>query len=159
MNNWALVVKHIQQIAAVEHGYTLVEVTNFDTEYAVCLQKRDCEHLIVTTVDLFFSWWFYSFLGRWPELNVCRPKTITELKAKATSKESVDKYFFELENKVLNKYGLKSKPEYIYNVDEKGVTRCHSPPYISASSESNPTVITSEKSKNTTVLSCGNALG
>ena len=147
----ARLVKHILQIAAVGYGYTRAEVINIGTEYAICIQKRDREHPLSLQ-------WFYSFLGRWPELKVRGPKTITELRAKATSRESIQQYFQEL-GTILDKYNLKAKPECIYNVDEKGITQNHTPPYIVSASDSTPSVITSEKSCTTTILGCGNALG
>ncbi|XP_062566908.1 uncharacterized protein LOC134229216 [Saccostrea cucullata] len=147
----ARLVKHIQQISAVGYGYTRVEVMNLGTEYAIALGKRDREHPLSLQ-------WLNSFIDRWPDLKVRRPKTISELRAKATSRESIEKYFKELES-ILDKYDLRDKPECIYNVDEKGIQHNHSPPYIVASSDSVPSVITAEKSSTVTILGCGNALG
>ncbi|XP_062569017.1 uncharacterized protein LOC134231111 [Saccostrea cucullata] len=124
---------------------------NLGTEYAIALGKRDREHPLSLQ-------WLNSFIDRWPDLKVRRPKTISELRAKATSRESIEKYFKELES-ILDKYDLRDKPEYIYNVDEKGIQHNHSPPYIVASSDIVPSVITAEKSSTVTILGCGNALG
>ena len=51
-----------------------------------------------------------------------RPKTTAELGTQSTlTKESVDKYIVELET-IVTIYDLKSRPEFVCNVDKKGVT-------------------------------------
>lgn len=74
----------------------------------------------------------------------------------STSRESVDKYFVGLE-RIFSKYDLKSKTECFVNMDDNGITQCHSPPYIFTSSDLTPSVITSERSTATSILPCRNA--
>ena len=71
---------------------------------------------------------------------------------------NIDKYFKELAN-VLTKYGLKEKPYLIFNIDEKGITPDHSPPYVVADSSANLPAVTTGKSQRMTLLGCGSASG
>lgn len=144
-------VDHIKEIARVGYAYTRAEVVNVASEYAVCLGSRSSEKPLTLK-------WFYGFLGRWPELKVRRPKTISELRARATSPECIDSYFHELKN-ILDKYDLSSRPQSIYNVDEKGIQQNFKPPSVVSDVDSMPSVIMSERSATTTILGCGNALG
>ena len=144
-------VNHIKQIANVGYAYTRTEIVNIASEYAVCLKKREQEHPLTLK-------WFYNFLQRWPELKVRRPNTVTELRAKATSEESIGNYFNELKT-ILDKYEFESRPEAIYNVDEKGIQQHFKPPSVVADADCFPSIITSERSSTTTLLGCGNALG
>ncbi len=147
----ARLTKHIKEIATVGYGYTRAEVINVASEYAVLLRKREKEEPLTHR-------WFYGFLSRWPELKVQRPKTLSELRAKACSTESIATYFEEL-GRILDKYGLKGKPQNIYNVDEKGIQQNFKPTHIVSSSSHVPSIVTSERSSTTTILGCGNALG
>lgn len=138
-------------MAYVGYPYTRAEIINTATEFAACLGKRSRDKSLTYK-------WFYAFIGRWPELKVQRPKTISELRAKATSKESILHYFDEL-NSILEKYNLKNAPESIYNVDEKGVQQNFTPSYVVGPADTKPSVLMSERSSTTTILGCGNALG
>ncbi|XP_041369511.1 uncharacterized protein LOC121383505 [Gigantopelta aegis] len=97
-------------------------------------------------------------MGRWPELKLRRPKSLSELRVYATSEESITKYFDELET-ILEKYDLKLSPENIYNVDEKGISMTHAPPYVVGSTDEVPIEISPERSSTVTMIGCGNALG
>ncbi|XP_046573288.1 MFS-type transporter clz9-like [Haliotis rubra] len=148
----ARLVSHLKLMASVGYGYTRAQVISLGTEYAITLDKR-------TKQDNNLSLqWFYSFMGRWPELKLRRPRSLTQLRATATSEENVEKYFSQLEE-VLDKYQLKSSPEMIYNVDEKGINLTHSAPQVVGSSTEVPIEICPEKSATVTVLGCGNAIG
>ena len=79
-------------------------------------------------------------------------------RAKATSQETVSKYFSDLD-KILTKYHLKVKPHHIYNVDEKGLQTEHSPPYVVGSKEGHAPAVTASRSALATVTGCGNSIG
>ena len=64
-------------------------------------------------------------MKRWPELRVVKPQKLGMRRAKSTTKETVFKYFDELE-KIMVKYDLKHKPHLIFNVDETGIQVEHS---------------------------------
>ena len=138
-------------MGAVVYGYTRAEVISLGSEYAVHLGKREKEHPLTEQ-------WFYNLLSRWPEMKVCKPRSLSELRAKTTSQESINTYFTEL-GRIMDKYNLKDKPACIYNVDEKGITQNYSPPQVVSGVDTKPSVISSEKSSTVTVLGCGNALG
>ena len=57
------------------------------------------------------------------------------------------------------KYNLQDKPQLIFNVDEKGLTADHTPPFVVSSKEHHPLAVTSGKSKTTTLIGCGSASG
>ena len=120
------------------------------SNYAVYLGKRDETHP-------FSAKWFSGFMKRWPELNIIKPRSLSNYRAKATSESVVSDYFERLDN-VLTKFNLKENPQCIYNVDEKGIQTEHAPPYIISAGKSTP-AITSSRSATTTILGCGNALG
>ena len=83
------------------------------SEYAVALKKRDED-------NPFSLKWFHKFMGRWPTLEVKKPRSLSVARVKATSQGIVSKYFSDLD-KILTKYHLKDTPHHIYNVDEKGL--------------------------------------
>ena len=56
------------------------------------------------------------------------------------------------------KYNLKCSPQSIYNIDEKGISAEHKPPYVICDKKLNPQAVTSPR-LTVTVIGCGNALG
>ena len=104
--------------------------------------------------------WYYNFIKRWPELHNVKPQSLSELRARATPKDSIDNYYAELDG-ILTLYNLKDKPHCIYNVDEKAVTyeRCWKSSYYSAPKGSKTQTVTSERGQNVTTIGCGNAAG
>ena len=74
--------------------------------------------------------WFYNFLKRWPELSVIQPSGLEMVRARSSSPEIIGKYYAEW-RAILEKYDLMSRPECIYNFDEKGINsehNTHTPP-------------------------------
>ena len=61
-------------MAALDYGYTKIEVENMAFNYAVYLGKRDETHL-------FSGKWFSSFIKRWPELNVIKHRSLSNYKS------------------------------------------------------------------------------
>ena len=102
--------------------------------------------------------WFHKFIDRWPELEVKKPRSLSVARAKATSQETMTKYFNDLD-RILIKYDLKQKPHHIYNVDEKGLQTEHAPPYVVGCKDSHVPAVTASRSALTTVIGCGNAIG
>lgn len=127
------------------------EVIEMASEYASSLGYRDRDHPLSAQ-------WYRNFMSRWPGLKVVKPRGLQIQRAKATSAESVDRYFTELEA-ILKKYGLLTCPERIYNVDEKGISTMHKPPSVVAATGTKPPSVTSGGRVNITVIGCGNALG
>ena len=113
-------VSHLKEMANIGYGYSRQEVVDVASNFAVHLNKRTKDNPLSLK-------WFYSFLGRWPELKVIKPRSLKISRAKSATIENVDKYFEELKN-VMEKYDLIDKPHLIFNIDEKGITINHSPP-------------------------------
>ena len=59
-----------------------------------------------------------------------KPGSLEVARAKSATPEAVKNYFCELE-KILNKYHLKEKPGFLFNIDEKGLSAEHAPPRLS----------------------------
>ena len=151
MEEEAKLCNHLKALAEVGYGYTRAETLSLASDYAVALGKR--------IIDNPFSMkWFYGFMKRWPELNVIRPSSLSEKRARCTNELCINNYFVEL-NKIMKKYNLVDKLQHIYNVDEKGINTEFRPPNIVAGKTSKPQDIMTERSKTITVIGGGNALG
>ena len=129
----AKLVSYLNELALIGYGYTRQEVVDLASDYAVYLDIRKLD-------NPFSLRWFYSFLKRWPDLTVLKPRD------KVSNKMCVDKYFDEL-GAVIHKYNLQDKPHLIYNVDEMDIQAIHNPPNVVGRSEK------------VTLLGCGNAAG
>ena len=147
----ARLVDHVTMLAKVGYGYTRGELCSLATEYAIDLELRSRDNPLSLQ-------WYRSFIQRWPNLAVKKPRTLSLARAKATSEDAVNSYFLELD-KILTKYSLKDKPQYIYNIDEKGISDNHNPPKIVTDKYLTPMAVTSGMSSTVTVLGAGNALG
>ena len=152
MEQEAHLVNHIKKMCNLGYGYTRVEVADLATNYAIDLGLKD------RTDKPLSLQWFRSFMDRWPDIKLQRPRALSLSRAKSASKEAVDLYFNELEY-ILDKYDLKNKPQCIYNIDEKGISPEHSPPKVVGDAQLKSSVITSEKDKTTTIIAAGNAMG
>ena len=62
----AKLVEHIKLMAKFGYGYTRSEVVKLASQFAVDLGKRE-EHSNQLTMP-----WYYNFMKRWPELQVCQ---------------------------------------------------------------------------------------
>ena len=145
------IVNHFKRMADLGYGYTQQECVDVATEYAIQLGKRSRDKPLSMR-------WMEGFLTRWPEMRVVKPRPLEHVRAKMASESIVMSYFDDLE-KCINQNGLSDKPHLIYNVDEKGVTVEHKPPYIVASTEYPAQAVTSGKGKTVTILGAGSASG
>ena len=82
-------VSHLKEMVLVGYGYTRQEVVDLASDYAVDLDIRKLD-------NPFSSRWFYSFLKRWPDLRVIKPRALEIARVKGSNKMCVDKYFGEL---------------------------------------------------------------
>lgn len=87
-----------------------------------------------------------------------RPRSLDTNRAKSSAPEKVDTYYKNLDD-ILEKYDLRDKPQFIYNIDETGIQPEHRPPNVIAPVGSKPQAITSPRSTTTTVIGCANATG
>ena len=106
MEEEARIVDHLQTVAKYGYGYTRQEVVDMASDFAVQLGKR-------TSTYPFTLRWFRTFLKRWLELRVLKPRGLEQCRAQSASASVVTNYFGELE-KILNKYQLKDKPHLIF---------------------------------------------
>lgn len=149
----SLLVEHIKTMANLGYGYTRSEVVELTSKFAVDIGKRE------EGSDLLTMPWYYNFMKRWPELHNVKPQSLSELRARAASKDSIDNYYTELD-RILTLYNLKDKPHCIYNVDEKAVMiGAGKVPNIVAPKGSKAQTVTSERGQNVTAIGCGNAAG
>lgn len=142
---------HIKSLAEVGYGYTRSEVIHLASDYAVSLGKREAD-------KPFSLQWYYDFMGRWPELKLVRPSSLSEQRARCASEACVTNYFREL-NHVMNKYEIMGNPQNIYNIDEKGINTEYKPPNVVAGSSCKVQSVMAERGKTVTIIGAGNALG
>ena len=144
------IVEHVKAMADFGYGYTMQEVAEIATEYAVLLGKRTYSNPLTLK-------WIEGFRKRWPEIKVSKPRNLDHVRAKMTNETSVNSYFKNLQ-KTLVKYDLMDKPHRIFNVDEKGISLDHKPPHIVSCSDA-PLAVTTGRSQTITILGCGSAGG
>ncbi|XP_052261011.1 uncharacterized protein LOC127865157 [Dreissena polymorpha] len=138
-------------MAEYGYGYTRKECIDIASDYAVQLGKRTKDNPLSLK-------WIYGFLKRWPELKVLKPRAIDHARAKMASRETISNFYHNLKE-TLTKYEMTDKPHLIYNIDEKGVTVYHKPPFIVAGADYCPSSVTSGKGQTITIIGCGNAAG
>ena len=147
----ALLCKHLSTMAEIGYGYSRQETINIASDFAHHLGLCDKSHRLSLQ-------WLYNFLSRWPELKVKKPRSLEIACARSAIRPAIDSYFTEL-GKIIDKYNLKDKPNYIFNIDEKGLSTEHKPPKIVTGSLYKAQAITGGKSKTTTVIGGGNGVG
>lgn len=74
----AKLVEHIKNMAELGYGFTITEIVDKASDYAVYLKKRTRDKPLSTR-------WFKGFMERWPELRVIKPRALTNYRAAATS--------------------------------------------------------------------------
>ena len=147
-----ILVEHVEVMAQLGYGYTHIQLQHLAGELAHSLERRQTSKPLSNN-------WLYGFLQRWKDrLSSLNPRSLETTRAKAATPEVVNKYYKELDS-TLEKYGLKDKPQCIYNLDETGLQPDHRPPNVIAPSGSNTQSITSPRSTTVTLVGCANAAG
>ena len=149
--------EHIMLMPSYGYGNSRQEVLNIAVDTAIHLGLRRKVDKDGNSTHLSKNW-LDVFLKRNPSLNVRKPQSLSQARAKALSKPVVEKYFIELKA-IIDKYQLHDKPHYIFNIDETGITTEHKPPKVVSSAQSNAQSITSPRGSLTTVISCTSASG
>ena len=147
----AKIVEHFKTMADLGYGYTQQECISVASQYAFQLGLRSNDKPLSMM-------WMKGFLGRWPEMRVIKPRALEDERAKLAKESVVMSYFDNLE-KCLRKHDLLNKPHLIYNIDEKGVSIEHKPPFIVAGSGHPTQAVTSGKGKTVTIIGAGSASG
>ena len=93
-------------------------------------------------------------------VKVTETSSLEIARAKCATREAVNTYFNELD-KIRVKHNLKTKPQLIYNVDEKSLQPEYKPPKIISAKHYKAQAITSGKSKIhvSTLIGCVNGAG
>ena len=147
----AFLCKHLSTMAEIGYGYSRQKTINIASDFAHHLGLCDKSHRLSLQ-------WLYNFLRRWPELKVKKPRSLEIARARSATRPAIDSYFTDL-GKIIDKYNLKDKPNYIFKIDEKGLSTEHKPPKIVTGSLYKAQAITGGKSKTTTVIGGGNGVG
>ena len=71
--------------------------------------------------------WWYAFLSRHPNLSVRKPQAMQLSRAKAANNETIDYWFLNILQPMLDKTGLKAYPNRIFNADETSFSLCGRP--------------------------------
>ena len=69
-------------------------------------------------------------MRRWPEFHAVKTSGLYDLRAKAASPEVIKKYLEEIKT-IIDRHGLRDKPQMKYNVDGKGIQVIRSLPILS----------------------------
>lgn len=69
----ARIVEFVSYTAELGYGFTRAELLEVASDLAIHLGKRDKLH----PLSMF---WFYDFLGRWPELHVVKPRGLASVR-------------------------------------------------------------------------------
>ncbi|XP_063417058.1 uncharacterized protein LOC134699386 [Mytilus trossulus] len=126
-------VTHLIEMGELGYGYYRQDVVDIAMDYAIALDLKTKKDKPLTLT------WYSGMIKRWPDFKIVKLKALEVVKANNANKETISKYFNQLE-KALLKYNLIDKPHLIYNVDEKSVA-------------------ISGKGEIVTILGCGNAAG
>ncbi|KAJ8048744.1 hypothetical protein HOLleu_01179 [Holothuria leucospilota] len=145
------IVKPIEYLAKCGYPLTRKDVIILASETAIFLKKppQNARNLSKR--------WLVRFMSRWPKLRFAKAQKLSMKRAKATSDETVQSYFPELD-RILTKYDIQNKPHLIYNVDETRFQTEHTPSKVVGPRGVKLNTITSERGQTTTLLACGNAV-
>ena len=147
-----MLVDHLMYMSEIGYGYSRQSFLDMAFEFAIIIGKKS------TDDPSFKGSWYQGFKRRWENIHLAKPEKLALVRAKATSKESLDKHFEELSN-TLQRLNLDHHPERIWNVDESGILMEHSPPKVLCAKGTTPQSVTSPRGKNVTLIGCGNAAG
>ena len=145
-------IDHMTYMSNIGYGYSRQAFLDMAFEYAVILRKKSPND------PAFKGSWYQGFKKRWPEIHLAKPERLAIVRAKATSSESLDKHFSELED-TFKQLNLEQHPEKIWNIDESGILMEHSPPKVLCTKGATPQAVTSPRGKNVTLIGCANAAG
>lgn len=104
--------------------------------------------------------WFRTFMKRHPEISRRKAQFMNPARAQKLNKFIVDDHFQRL-NEVYDKLDLKTRPEKIYNMDEKGcrLTIHHQQTVLAQKGAKRVHLQSSEHAESVTIAGCVNALG
>lgn len=139
--------QHCIEMAERGYGYTRWQIIEIARNMSTAKEKN-----LTPTKH-----WFYSFLGRFPQVKMVQPKKREKVRSDVTNL-SISTYFTELKQ-ILDTYNLLNQPAKIWNVDETGISLDHTPPKVLSMRGCQPFSVTSGRSSTTTLIAAASALG
>ena len=149
--------QHLLDLESRGFGLTPLELRQLAYKYAT---SNDIPNNFNEEAQMAGYDWLQGFLKRHQELSLRKPEALSMGRASGMNKLKVGRYFDLLQD-TLNQNDLMNKPDFIYNVDETGITEVHKPPkVIAGKGKRNVYSVTSgEKGTTTTAVCCVNASG
>ena len=148
---------------SVEEEKQIVETCIIFSEWGYGLGKKE---IISVVADLFKDGvpgddWWYAFLSRHPNLSVRKPQALQISRAKASNNETIDYWFYNILQPMLDKTGLKAHPNRIFNVDETSFSLCGRPQKVvtQRGAKSPQFIVGGTGKENITVHACVSASG
>ena len=146
------IVEHAEDRARLGYGFSVTEMQREAGRIAHSLGRRD------TPKPLSINW-VYGFLKRWESrLKSAKPSALDTYRAQSCTPESVAAYFTNLET-TMARLDLLNKPQFVFNMDETGISPEHRPSNVLAPKNEKPNTVTSPRSATTTMIACANASG
>ena len=104
--------------------------------------------------------WFTGFMKRHPDLSVRKAQSMNPARAAQLNRFIVTDYFTKLDT-TLEQLNLLTRPDRIYDMDEKGcrLTLHHQQKVVSAKGRKRVHVVAPEHAENVTIVACANAVG
>ena len=139
-------------MAKFGYGYSESEIIQISSHFINTLNKRPVNAPVTRGR-------YRHFLKRNPAIQAKEAKPIDIYWAKSATTKNITIYFENLDT-CLQRYGLKDKPEYIYNVDEKNfLPQSKKKKLVAARKRKILYSVQPPRGKTTTVIGCGNAAG
>ncbi|KAF9794422.1 hypothetical protein SFRURICE_009678 [Spodoptera frugiperda] len=123
-------------------------------------ESNDIKHPFNQQAKVAGKDWFKKFMKRHPEISRRKAQFMNPARAQKLNKFIVDDHFQRL-NEIYDKLDLKSRPEKIYNMDEKGcrLTIHHQQTVLAQKGAKRVHLQSSEHAESVTIAGCVNALG
>ena len=104
--------------------------------------------------------WFTEFMKRHPDLSVRKAQSMNPARAAKLNRFIITDYFTKLET-TLEELNLLTRPDRIYDMDEKGcrLTLHHQQKVVSAKGRKRVHVVAPEHAENVTIVASANAIG
>lgn len=149
----------VKIIRFAEKGFPLTPKSLRRSVFKFC-EALGVPHKFNKVTQLAGKEWFRSFLKRHPNISQRRAQQLNPARAQKLNRYIVDDYFTKL-GSLLDRTGLKHRPEKLYNMDEKGcrLTLHHQQRVLAQKGSRRVHIVAPEHAENVTIVACANALG
>ncbi|XP_031327496.1 uncharacterized protein LOC116158793 [Photinus pyralis] len=146
-------------IRFAERGFPLTPKTIRRCVFAF-VDKKKIPNPFSATHKLAGREWYRAFLKRNTAISLRRAQNMNPARAQKLNKPIVQDYFNKLNN-LLERIGVKNKPEKIYNMDEKGcrLNLHHQQRVLARKGAKRVHLVAHEHAENVSIVGCANALG